>query len=247
MPSPSDDRAELPPQGVRTAASLLLFIHIFAIGLALIANSTTTPSPLLFNIRQALLGHLYWTWTDVGFGYRFTGTELDMPHSVDAVVSYSDGSSETVSVEPDGASGLRHDRYVNLAATFAAMLENAERESLLPSMLGGGLLRQLQTSNQEPAATDAIIRCRAHPPLDLIRFQAGIKDPPPAEVLYRARVRLIENQGRVVEKFESRGQVAPDQTRSSTPLTEPNQRRPAGEPTALRRPVRDPLRPFDSQ
>ena len=244
MPSQSDHGAELPPQGIRTAASLLLFIHIFAISLALVANSTTTPSPLLFNIRQALLGHLYWTWTDVGFGYGFTGTELDMPHSVDAVVSYSDGSSETVPIEPDGTSGLRHDRYVNLAARFAAMLQNPERESLLPSMLGGGLLRQHQAVNQELTATDAIIRSRAHPPVDLVRYQAGIKDPPPAEVLYRARVRLIENEGRVVEKFESRGQVAPNQTRAANPA-DANQSRPAGEPTPLRRPIRDPLRPFD--
>ena len=245
MPSQSDDRAELPAQGIRTAASLLLFIHIFAISLALVANSTMTPSPLLFNIRQALLGHLYWTWTDVGFGYRFTGTELDMPHSVDAVVSYSDGSSEAVPIEPEGASGIRHDRYVNLATKFAAMLQNAERESLLPSMLGGGLLRQLQTSDPELVTTDAIVRCRAHPPLDLVRYQAGIKDPPPPELLYRARVRLIGNEGRVVEKFESRGQVAPNQTRAANPART-NQSRPAGEPTVLPRPLRDPLRPFGS-
>ena len=236
--SPAD--APLPSEGVRTAASLILFIHLFAIGLALIVNSASAPSLLLYNIRSILLRHLYWTWTDVGYGYAFTGSELEMSHRIDGVLEHGTPRAEVVAIVPADARGLRYRRYANMSGKFAAMLQNPEREGLLPSMVGGGVLKQLQDDSTEGEPDNVVVRCVVYPPKDLLRYQASNPGTPPSEVLYQARIRLIDGQGRVVEKFESRGQVAPDQGSGPTRNQPPATARPAGDASTLQRLRREP-------
>jgi len=197
--------AERPSDKARSFISLALFIHLFAISVAMIANSAIVPSQLLSTVRGTVLRYLYLTWTDVGFDYSYLGSELDMQHKLVADFRRGDGSIESRPVEPEGLTGIRHDRYVRLARNVAARLQNPDQEGLLPSMIGGGLLRRTQSES-----SDVIIRCELHPPVDFLAYRSGARNPPPAETLYQARVRLVDSQARIVEKFDSRGQVAPD-------------------------------------
>jgi len=76
---------QLPSEGVRTAVSLALFVHLFAISVALLSNASPAPSRLTSAIRTQLLGHyLYLTWTDVAYPYDYiSDNDLDVRHTLE--------------------------------------------------------------------------------------------------------------------------------------------------------------------
>ena len=185
--------------------SLLLFIHLFAVTMALLCNGAGEFPPRLPNDIRLLLfrPYLYLTWLDVGYQHHYVGRdEVDFQHSLEAEVTMAGGNTEKVRIEPDAASGLRRDRYEQLSHWLAYYVGDPNRESLLPAAVGGGVLKQL-----DARAADVTLRCTRHVPQSLDSFRASGAQPRQKQLVYQGKIRLVGSQGRVIERTDSRGQV----------------------------------------
>src|SRR5688572_16252209 len=79
------DDAPLPPQGLRTALSLLLFLHLFALFVAVFSGSPS--SELLTGLRRAPGVRHYLQLLDMDFSYRYhlmLVDDLDMDFIIEA-------------------------------------------------------------------------------------------------------------------------------------------------------------------
>ena len=81
-----DDPAAHVPQGLRTFISLLLFVHMFALGLVFFSNfeGGDWDSVLLDRMKVAVRPYLYPLWLDRPYHYHLTyGHGLDFDHYID--------------------------------------------------------------------------------------------------------------------------------------------------------------------
>ena len=109
--------------GARTVISLLLFVHLFAIGLAFWGNfdgAEFDPKPGLIPRMQAVVRpYLYPLWLDRPFQYHLTfGAPLDFNHFLEVAITSSQPASEPSVLQlPDADAGpsLAANRYRRLA------------------------------------------------------------------------------------------------------------------------------------
>lgn len=165
MPSPSE-----PPPPIawsseaRSIASLLIFIHLFAL---LVAVTTyTRPSELqlrLHDLFSPYLRTLHLTAYPVNYPFaRYHLTHAlptDVDYNVQVDLKGADGQTETVSVPAAGLQPLiRHRRYqalANAAGTLADEESNEDYSGILPRAIAGAILKS-------QGATQGQVRCRAH-------------------------------------------------------------------------------------
>jgi hypothetical protein len=163
--------AVMPSEGVRTIVSLLLFLHLFALGLG-IMTSDYGSSDLLRDIKEKTPGlesYLTQFRFDRSYDYHLMNdSQLDWDHRLEATVRYADGHTDKPIVLPEPGiwPSERRQRYQRLAwyvAMFAlrAADEDAkeidtQRKMELPKAIGGGLLRQ------HPDAESVSLRCIYH-------------------------------------------------------------------------------------
>jgi hypothetical protein len=183
---PSADPAAHVPQGVRTLVSLLLFVHMFALGLVFFSNfeGGDWDSVLLDRMKVAVRPYLYPLWLDRPYHYHLTyGHELDFDHYIDVALVGSDTSKETVIRLPDDSLGIgpRRERYQRLAWHFARGLEAQPQVEVLPLAIGGALVKRQD-------AARAQVRLFRKRPLFLDDVLAGTRRDTTDERLYAADV-----------------------------------------------------------
>jgi hypothetical protein len=173
-------------EGARTVVSLLLFVHMFALGLVFFSNfeGGDWDSVLLGRMKTVVRPYLYPLWLDRPYHYHLTyGHELDFDHYVDVALAAPDSAEESIVRLPDDSLGVgpRRERYERLAWHFARGLESQPQVELLPLAIGGGLIKQR-------GAARAQVRLFRKRPLFLDDVLAGTQRVTPDERLYAADV-----------------------------------------------------------
>jgi hypothetical protein len=171
--TPDSDAAAapgMPSEAVRTIVTLLLFIHLFAVGLAIMTSSESGASVLLRDIKERtpfLEPYLTQLWLDHGYDY-YLMNDQNWDFRLEATVRYGDGhvGAPMILPDPDLWSGERRQRYQQLAGFMGNYIARAtapeasaldgERKLLLPEAIGGGFLRS------NPKAESVSLKCVFH-------------------------------------------------------------------------------------
>jgi len=136
----------VPPEGLRTLLSFLLFLHLFALSVAVAANARPVS-----RLRNALLqipgirSYLDLLNMDLAYNFHLThATELDTDHFVEIELDWhgqSDPTARRLTLpEPGMRPGMRARRFRNLARVMATVVGEDDVESLLPYAVARGLL-----------------------------------------------------------------------------------------------------------
>jgi len=149
---------------IRSWVSLLLFVHLFAVLVAVTTYSR--PSGLqvqLHDLFAPYLRNLHMTALPASYPFaRFylthaLPTDVDFTCSVD--LTNKDGSVETVSIPASGLWPLvrlrRYQALANAAGTLSEGEANEDLASILPKAIAGSIL-------QARGASEGTVRCRAH-------------------------------------------------------------------------------------
>lgn len=149
--------------GLQTTASFLLFLHLFALFVAVASNARPV-SALRRDLRRTpfVTQYLQLLNMDLGYNYQLTyATELDTDHFVEIELNWDGRSSsdaDTLKL-PDKLIRfpLRRTRYHNLTRTMAILIEEETMESELPAAIARGMLHE-----QGIDAGRHRFRCRRH-------------------------------------------------------------------------------------
>lgn len=170
---------EPPPSSspVRTLVSLLIFIHLFGVSLALLSYTAASP------IEQRVLEILPYlkvldidpihTYPSLARWHLTHSMPTDVDFFVEVTAVMSDGATQTVTIPPAGiwpAQRLR--RYQSLANVMGTLIENEDLESLLPKAIGGSILRQAGSKR-------GTIRIVAHDLPSMEDFTSATRTPRP--------------------------------------------------------------------
>jgi hypothetical protein len=169
---------------MRTMISFLLFLHLFALGVAVASNAGPV-SPLRRGLRRAPLVRPYLQLfeMDLAYNYHLTfGSEMDCDHFVEVELDWKGQTepqaSRLVLPEPSLNPPLRRKRYHNLALSMAGLEGQDAVESLLPLTSSRTLLaergittgthrfrlrRQLLLPRREMASLNPSLRNPYHP------------------------------------------------------------------------------------
>jgi len=193
---PSSPEGQLPPQGIRTLVSFLLFVHLFLLLVAAAANFPPL-SPLRQSLGQklrerGLLAHLQVLDMDRAYDVRLThGRRIDIDHQLQAEIFPGDQQPFIVNLPPAGLwARLRTRRFYSLARNLAlAESLGGERAGLLPAALARGLLH-------EHNAARVHLACRGHFLLSREESARGM-DPNSSEkwlTVYEADAKLAHGE-----------------------------------------------------
>lgn len=237
MQSPEAEQTPpaLPSQTFRTVVSLLLFVHLFALGVAMLSNPRDgMASRLLYRLGQVRLlsSYLEVLWMDMSYDYFHTYGPLEFvaplgtDHLAEIELKYADGRSETLNSPADGLfPPQRKRRYMNLWNNAARTVGQQAAESLLPATIAKSLLTQT-------GAQSATIKIKRHNPQGMDQARStDVKarnpmDPSYYQLLYTGYGQLKNGQF-AFQKVEDAGGSAPA-TGSAAPATAS----PAGAPAA---------------
>ena len=214
---PSDSKPAAPPsgpsQGVRTTVSLLLFIHLFCIFVALATNNSPSDLSLAFLRKMRFYTQLF--NFDLTVAYYLThGTPIDVDHRVEVLPAGADENDPAAwHALPDVGirGGERRQRYERMGELMDLFVEQErdDRVAVLASTVGSHYLNR---ENVKPKQ----IRCRRHflVPLEAYGVQGTpeMRDPNTADrfgVVYAANA-VVDEENRTVEvvKIDAAGQVA---------------------------------------
>ncbi len=223
----------LPSQEVRTVLSLLIFLHLFSLSVAVLGYGNSAQfheqflgrrlldvlSPYLdtlnFNLahRYRVEGSREQPIDPIARYYLTRGMHTDIDFGVEITANRQDGGATTVTVPPEGAWGEQRRRYQALANAIGTLAGNDgtaggdTAELILPKAVAGGALAEL-------GASRGTIRCRGHlllSPAAVASSTAGENDPFDAryyENVFDAQV--LASGGRVdLLKTAAAGEVAP--------------------------------------
>ena len=105
--SVSDAKIELPSELFRTIVSLLLFVHLFSVGLGIVTSADVGTSSLLMRVKMKtpLLERYLWQfWLDRGYDYHLISlmpmldetASYDWDNHLEATLNYADGQKKIV-------------------------------------------------------------------------------------------------------------------------------------------------------
>lgn len=165
----TDNHDSQPPKIVwgpelRNWVSLLIFLHLFAVFVAVTAY--TRPSGMqeqLHRVFGMYLRNLHMTAFPVTYPfarYHLThASPTDVDFTCEVEVTDDSGAKQTTVIPVDGLfPRVRYRRYqalANATGSLAANEENDEFNSILPKAIAGGILKR-------HGATQGLFRCRAH-------------------------------------------------------------------------------------
>ncbi len=207
----TSDAAEpaIASQGLRTLVSFLLFVHLFAVAVA-IASSNYRASGLVRQLRlRFLTPYLQTLNMDMAYNFHLThADELDVDHFFEMEIESDGGDKKTVTLPEAGIRPAeRRRRYQQLAFETAALVGNDVGESVLPRAVAARLL-------VENGGTRGTIRCRAHhlqEPQDVTSSDATRSDPFSSRyyrTAYEAKAFNVGGQVQVL-KSEASAESAP--------------------------------------
>jgi hypothetical protein len=144
-PEPARSEKAAPwSEGQRTTVSFLLFVHLFALFVAVASNAGPV-SPLRRALRVPfLMPYLQMTHMDLAYNFHLThATEWDTDHMVEIETWPAVPSSERMALPEEGIwPGIRTARFQNLSRNMALLVGQEERESVLPLAVSRGLFAQ---------------------------------------------------------------------------------------------------------
>ncbi len=211
-----------PSPGVRTVISLLLFVHLFALGAA-IAGNFGAQSGLRRKLHEdvpLIRPYLRILNMDRSFANESTmiyNTSEDFDHFVDILLntplSFGNTREEIAKLEKidlmptDAWPGVRRHRYWMLAMNLAMLEPDEARGSVLPQALASGMLR----AHNIKEGTHRF-RCRAQQAMSMSDYRAedpALRDPNNPNYFFSAyEASLTESGGKWnLIKQESRGEM----------------------------------------
>jgi hypothetical protein len=167
-PGPHGETPRL-SDGARTFISLLLFVHLFALALAFLANydgaELDQKPSLIPRMKSVVQPYLFALWLDRPFQYHLTfGDPMDFDHYLELAITPKGRAGEPTVLrlpEPDAGAGPNENRYRRLAWHVARRNQMTDgRDDLLPIAIGGGVLKQYDAERVQ-------LRCFRKPPLFL--------------------------------------------------------------------------------
>lgn len=209
-----------PSQGLRTFASLLIFIHLFAVATAMTSRATTVDtefgtagSELFSRMRDVplMMDYLQLLEMDESYNYAWTqGGPMDSATRIEVELEPDDNSSEPLVVNIPEAQfwpPLRAQRHNRLSGIAAALVGNENLENVIPQALA----ERFVADNGAKSGTIRIIRHYPQSPLEASSLDETVSNPESDryyETIYEARV--LVNDGNVsLLKSESPGTAAP--------------------------------------
>jgi hypothetical protein len=227
----ADADPQLPSQAFRTIISELLFVHLFALGVAMLSNPRDgMASPLLLRLGgiRFLSSYLQLVWMDLGYDYfhSYGNNEfvaaISSNHQAEIELKMPDGSTQTVLSPAAGLPSFRAQRYTNLWNSAGRFVGQSGVESFVPDMVVESLLRQY-------GAVSATIRIQRRVPITIEQAQ---RQSAPAEgslTTAYTGVGTLKNGQFLYQKLEATGDTAPAVGAAATSP-------PAGAPAARRPP-----------
>jgi hypothetical protein len=195
-----------PSQNVRTLLSFLLFLHLFALAVA-VTSSNDRSSQLELGLRKTplLRPYLQTLFMDLPYTYHLTSGISDFQVNDAEMwieVELNTRPGEPVRIPP--ADGLeprqRFNRAESLVRTTASLVGQPDRESVLPAAIAASLLHR-------HGATGGTIRImRRNLPLE-----AFTAIPSTQRTMYEARILLVGGQVELL-KTEAASESAPAAT-----------------------------------
>ncbi|REJ66742.1 MAG: hypothetical protein DWQ31_13575 [Planctomycetota bacterium] len=146
----------MPSDGLRTLISFLLFLHLFALSVAVLSRTGTVSGfRSALRTRTGVSHYLNLLGMDLGYDFHLTrNMPDDFDHVVDLVLDAPTGfrgeqevieqqQLETIELMPEDVwPGARKRRYLSLGLSVAANASNDEIASEIPKALVTGLLAQ---------------------------------------------------------------------------------------------------------
>ncbi len=216
---PATDR--LPSQTVRTVATLLLFVHLFALLAAVASNPQDgMASRLLARLGNVRFLSAYtealWMESAYDFFYTYFHTfgnnefvlALSTDHQFEAELTFADGRTEAVHIPDDSRfPRMRDQRYKNLGNAAARYVGQQGAESLVPAALAESLLRSAGAETVKLS-----LKRRTLQTMDAVNSSSASSrdpyDPRYSRVIYTGFAQL--RNGRVdYRKVEDAGGAAP--------------------------------------
>lgn len=206
----------LPGQITRTVVSFLLFLHFFALAVAVLSN--WSPSPLSLGLRKVPCLRAYLQFLDLDQSYIGLFNLHDgLPEDTDAFVEvdlkFKDGTDEHV-VVPDSNIWPRQRRqhYARVAETAADLSENEDLQSVVPQAVAAYLVRKAEAEGKKVRSGDVRVRRLLLQPMEAVASSLPAERDPYSDTYYRklyeARVLLAGGQVQLLKVEEARD-VAP--------------------------------------
>ena len=191
LPEPSP-----PTETVCGAVTVALGIYLLGLVLSMMGNTVSGGSPLVTTIKNRLFAPwMVPAWLDLGFDYRLTyGLDDDADHLIEVRPFAASESAPAIRL-PAGQTGEQARRWHRLARAVISVVDDSDRESILPTAIGMGLM-------DEAASDDVLVRIIRRP----LPERTGVPAPP--QQAFTARVRLIDGRPQLIRQ-EPRGEVAP--------------------------------------
>ena len=214
FPTPAE--AALPGQMTRTVVSFLLFVHFFALAVAVASN--WSPSPLALRLRRVPLLLQYLQFLDMDQSYIGLFNLHDgLPEDTDAVVEidlkFRDGTEEHAIYPPAGLwPRQRRQHYARLAETAADLSENQDLQSIVPQAIAAHLAEKANAEGKKIRSGDIRVRRLLLQPIEAVESSLPNERDPRSETyfrkLYEAHVLLAGGRVQLLKVEEAR-YVAP--------------------------------------
>lgn len=133
-----------PSPGVRTTITFLLFLHLFALFVAVASNARPV-SQMRRQLRAvpAVEPYLQTLNMDLAYNYHLTyATQFDTDHFFEIETVGSEQEQPTTYIFPDAGYSLRLQRYRNLTRNAAEAVDTDSIEGLLPRAVAQRILRE---------------------------------------------------------------------------------------------------------
>jgi len=202
-----------PTEGVRTLVSFLIFVHLFALIVGVLANEVPSKLEVDLGSIPGLLQYRQALGMDLPYSYNFTrgndpGGELDIDYTLTATVKKPDGEAETVTFpSADMWPHQRYHRYQILARHVAEFSSEGTPDpanlETLAQAIAGGILR-----SQGAKALDLLCRGQLTPP-GMDEYQPNPNAEPRTRDAYDTRAFLVADQVELLKKEPARDTAPP--------------------------------------
>lgn len=208
--------ARPPNQAVRTIVSFLLFLHFFALGVAILSN--WSPSSLATRLRGVPGVRPYLQWLDqdqayIGLYNLHDGMSEDTDAAVEVDLTLDNGAQRKF-VLP--APGLRpHQRFRHfsrLAEVAADLAPNQDLQSIVPQAIAKHYVAEVQAEGHKVSGGMVRVKHWLLQPMEAIGSSNPAERDPHSAVydrkLYEARIKLLGGKVSLLKVEEARD-VAP--------------------------------------
>lgn len=184
----ASDRGLLGDETIRYAASFLLLLHLFAVGLGLYANDP--PNNLQFRLRRLAAPYLDFLFLTVNFRFHHTyGEETDVGWILETEVRTKNGETKMLSTaDLAGGPAIRSERLYRFSRLLANLQVNPDAQDaqlVVARSLARGFLTEWERRGVTVDQIDRMeMRLRAH--VLLAPQEAALGENPDAPVRFES-------------------------------------------------------------